>query len=116
MKHKETKLPRVRFMERTPGDAYRPCNGTEGEFFMAAWCEHCARDKVLNGTAADCASGGTEDDWCEILGRSFRTDEPLPEWRIGADGQPCCTQFVPVGETVPHPRCTHTADLFGEEQ
>ena len=24
---------------------YRPSNGTEGEIFMAAWCERCKRDE-----------------------------------------------------------------------
>lgn len=109
----QPKLPKVKFFASTPGTPYRPCNGSEGEYFMASWCEECARDKVMNGTAEDCASGGTEDDWCEILGRSFRGDEPLPEWVYGQDGQPCCTQFVPMDQPIPPARCEHTSDMFG---
>ncbi len=66
----------------------------------------------MNGTVYREGREATEDDWCEILGRSF-TDEPLPEWVYGDDGQPKCSQFVPAGEPVPAPRCEHTADMFG---
>lgn len=110
----QPKLPRVRFFERSPGAEYRPCNGTEGEYFIAMWCEECERDKAMNGTVYREGREENEDDWCEILGRSFRSEEPLPEWIIGDDGQPKCTQFVPVGSTVPH-RCDHTADMFSDE-
>ena len=49
--------------------------------------------------------------YCEILGRSF-SEDTIPEWVHGADGQPCCTQFVPKGQPLPTPRCEHTADMF----
>lgn len=110
----QDKLPRVKFMERTPGEPYRPCNGSEGEFFMSMWCEECARDKEMNGTVYREGREADESDWCEILGRSFRDDEPLPEWVIGDDGQPKCTAFVPLGKDTPE-RCEHTADLFTEQ-
>ena len=108
------KLPRVKFMERTPGERYQPCNGSEGEYFHAMWCEECERDKVMNGSATVEESDGDLTMLCEILGRSFRDDE-LPEWKFGPDGWPMCTAFVPVGSKVPEPRCEHTADLFGGE-
>lgn len=38
----------------------------------------------------------------------------MPEWIYGDDGQPKCTQFVPVGQGLPPPRCAHTSDMFGE--
>ena len=110
----QPKLPRVKFFARTPGEPYRPCNGSEGEYFQAMWCEECERDKALNGTAFREGREDTEDDWCEIVGRSYRTDEPLPEWVYGADGQPCCTQFVPMGQPVPPARCQATVDMFNE--
>lgn len=107
----QPKLPRVKFYEGTPGKSYMPSNGTEGEFFMAAWCEECARDKAMNGTVHREGRNETDDDWCEILGRSFREDA-IPEWIYGEDGQPKCTQFVPMGEPIPTPRCLNTPDLF----
>ena len=106
----QPKLPRVKFMERTPGEPYMPHNGTEGEYFHAMWCEECERDKAMNGTVYREGREENDDDWCEILGRSFREDA-IPEWVYGADGQPKCTQFVPMGQPVTQ-RCEHTADMF----
>lgn len=107
----QPKLPRVKFYEGTPGESYMPSNGTEGEFFMAAWCEECARDKAMNGTVHREGREENDDDWCEILGRSFREDA-IPEWVYGEDGQPKCTQFVPMDAPIPTPRCPNTPDLF----
>lgn len=107
----QPKLPRVKFYPNKPGESYQPCNGSEGEYFQAMWCEECERDKVMNGSATIDEADHDPDLYCEILNRSFRSDEPLPEWTYGADGQPCCTQFVPKG-TAATARCEHTADLF----
>jgi hypothetical protein len=90
---------------------YRPSNGTEGWAFIEGWCARCARDKEMNGTCARESRDPGEDDWCEILSRSFRTDEPLPEWRIGDDGQPYCLAFAASDQPV---RCERTADMFGQ--
>lgn len=106
----QPKLPRVKFFAGTPGESYMPHNGTEGEFFHAAWCEECARDRAMNGTCSRENREPDESDYCEILNRSFRVDA-LPEWVYGADGQPMCTQFVPVGEPIPV-RDEHTLDMF----
>lgn len=110
----QDKLPPVLFYPNKPGEQYRPCNGSEGEYFQAMWCENCERDKELNGTAFREGREAGDDDWCEIVGRSYREPEPLPEWVYGQDGQPCCTAFVPMGRPIPPPRCEHTVDLFGE--
>lgn len=110
----QPKLPRVKFHANKPGESYMPCNGTEGEFFHSMWCEECARDKAMNGTVYREGREETDEDWCEILGRSFREDA-IPEWVYGADGQPCCTQFVPMEQEVTA-RCEHTADMFDAEQ
>lgn len=32
--------------------------------------------------------------------------------KYGKDLQPCCTAFVPAGQTIPEPRCTLTKELF----
>jgi hypothetical protein len=110
----QPKLPRVKFFARPPGEQYRPCNGSEGEYFWAMWCEECERDKVMSGQATVDDADHDPSLYCEILNRSFRTDEPLPEWTYGEDGQPMCTQFVPLGEKIVD-RCAHTADMFAQE-
>ena len=100
-------------MSRKPGDAYRPCNGTEGLAFFEDWCNHCERDKVLNGTADADAALNDPSLWCEIVNRSYG-DGPLPEWVWGADGRPQCLKFVRLGEPVIN-RCERTADMFSTE-
>lgn len=66
------------------GEPWRPSNGTEGDIFMAQWCERCA--------LAD-----YDGDGCMIqlraLAHSIGDPEYPPEWQIGPDGQPCCTAF-----------------------
>jgi hypothetical protein len=108
----QPKLPRVKFFAQESGKPYRPCNGSEGEYFLSMWCEECERDKVMSGQATVEDADHDPDLYCEILNRSFRTDEPLPEWVYGEDGQPMCTQFVALGSVVTAPRCEHTADMF----
>ncbi len=110
----QPKLPPVIFMSNAAGEPYRPHNGSEGEYFHAMWCEECARDKVFNGEATTEDADKDPDLYCEILSRSFRSDEPLPEWNYGDDGQPRCTQFAPKGQPIPTPRCQHTADMFSD--
>lgn len=99
------------YPDEQPGQPYRPSSGSEGEYFLSAWCSECQRDKVMSGQATVEDADKDPDLYCEILNRSFRSDEPLPEWTYGADGQPCCTKFVPLGQPVPC-RCEHTAELF----
>lgn len=108
----QPKLPRVKFFERTPGERYQPCNGTEGEYFHSMWCEECARDKVMNGEATQEQADADPSLYCQILNDSF-INEGVAEWVIDKDGQPCCTAFVPMGSTVPTARCEHTSDMFG---
>ena len=106
----QPKLPRVEFYPNKPGEPYRPCNGSEGEYFIGMWCDECERDKVMSGQATTEDADADPSLYCEILGRSFR-DEPLPEWTYGEDGQPKCTAFVPVG-TIPSNRDEFTVDMF----
>lgn len=89
------------------GQQWTPSNGTDGELFQDAWCSHCSRDRVANGTVLFHAAG--DDDMCQILGASYRGE--ATEWQIGADGQPQCTAFTPAGEPTPTPRCEHTIEL-----
>lgn len=90
------------------GEQWEPSNGTEGELFIAAWCCNCAMDKAMREGADfdEC----DDDEKCEIIGASFRGE--AAEWQYDRNGQPCCTAFVPAGETIPAPRCTQTADMF----
>lgn len=66
---------------------YRPSNGTEGEIFMAHFCERCA--------VAEEKDYGPE---CDILMRTMAydvNDLGYPtEWRRDENGQPTCTAFV----------------------
>lgn len=78
---------------------YRPSNGSEGESFIAAWCERCEKDR-------------RESKPCRILGRTFALDiddKGYPkEWIRDAGewpGNPRCTAFVERGSvprTVPN--------------
>lgn len=115
----QPKLPRVEFYPSKPGEPYRPCNGTEGEYFHSMWCEECARDKVMSGQATTEDADKDPSLYCEILNRSFRNDEPLPEWAYGDDGQPKCMQFLryvePREDEQPSQvvRDDKTIDMFG---
>ena len=96
---------------------YRPSNGTEGMCFFEGWCERCARDKEMSeGKPFDECS---DDEICSIIADSFAfdvTDERYPsEWIYDANGEPCCTAFIPAGEAIPPPVDDKTLDLFGGE-
>ena len=62
---------------------YRPSNGSEGDWFMANWCEQCVKD--------------SESKPCRILGRTMALgirDKGYPsEWITDDDG-PRCTAFA----------------------
>lgn len=96
-------------------EKYRPSNGTEGEVFFESWCSHCQRDLAMSKGLAIDECG--DDDLCDILGRTMALDVDDPgypeEWQYDDNRRPCCTAFVPAGESVPE-RCLHTADMFGE--
>lgn len=108
----QPKLPRVDFFPGTPGDRYRPSNGTEGEFFHSMWCEECARDKLMSGEATQEECDADPSLYCQILNNSFSGDG-VAEWVYGKDGQPCCTAFSPLGQPIVE-RCDRTADMFSE--
>lgn len=46
----------------------------------------------------------------EIMALKPREDA-IPEWIYGEDGQPKCTEFVPMGQKIPEPRCPYTMEL-----
>lgn len=75
-------------MSADPIRPYRPSNGTDGECFMAKWCDRCKHD-------------ATEDDPCMILGATMAfsiDDKEYPkEWITGSGKGPRCTAFEPRG-------------------
>jgi hypothetical protein len=73
---------------------YRPSNGTEGDYFMAEFCENCYHD----GIDKDSPEGS-----CPILFASFAygiEDDKYPhQWRY-VNGEPVCVSFYcRAGET-----------------
>lgn len=78
--------------------AYRPSTGTEGQFFMSAWCENCRRES-----------------YCSILTNSMAfgvNDKGYPkQWVYGESG-PTCTAFEDKHSPRPSYRCKRTPDLF----
>jgi len=68
---------------------YRPSNGTEGDYFMADFCNKCAREAAYrrDPDANDC---------CDILVMTFAVgiDDPAypKEW-VTDDKGPRCTAF-----------------------
>ena len=86
------------------GKQWNPSNGSEGTFFMDAYCSKCARDKAMREGCDfdDCA----DDDLCEIIAAAFRGQ--AVEWRELPDGDVTCIAFVPAEE----PRDDRTIDMF----
>ena len=76
---------------------YRPSNGTEGDCFMAQFCERCQKQKR-----------------CTIMARTMAFDVTEPqyprEWiRDDANGNGICTAFVPQGTVHYKPRTIRPA-------
>lgn len=71
--------------------AYCPCNGTEGEIFMAKWCAHCVKDQ-----------SPVDGEPCEIVMWTMAllpSDPCYPvEWREDGPAGPRCTAFQALDE------------------
>ncbi len=94
----------------TPGQAYRPSNGSEFSSFESAYCRRCTKD--LHHPHGD--SGG-----CPLIVRAMALgveEEGYPqEWIHGPDGWPTCTAFDPIeddGEDEPEPPAPQIIDLM----
>lgn len=74
----------------TPGSPFMPSNGTEGQLFIADWCERCLYN---NRAEVD----REVEIGCPILDNSFRTDygKGPSQWVHGEDGWGSCTMFDP---------------------
>ena len=70
------------------GRLYRPCNGSEGEWFEGQFCDRCKKDAKYRETL---------EDGCDIHTRAIAFDIEDPEypgeWRYGDDGAPTCSAF-----------------------
>ena len=81
---------------RTPGEPYRPSNGTEGCSFIEFWCDRCVKD-----------SGTDKPPLCEILTNTmvYGIDDPeYPSaWVYGDDLKPMCREFSDVKPDPNHP-------------
>ena len=88
------------------GKPYRPSNGTEGDMFMAEWCEHCEHDSRWRD---DPESAGCPI-LCDTMIYHTRDPEYPKEWIYDQEGRPSCTAFTQVvGSTA---RCNKTVDMF----
>lgn len=102
------------FAASQAGKPYQPCNGTEGLVFTDAWCGSCARDKAMSEgkPIEEC----DDDEKCDIIALSMAYNIGDPQypkaWVFAHDGQPCCTEFVEVGQPIPPSPDTMTGDLF----
>ena len=72
--------------------SYRPSNGTEGDLFMAQWCNRCTKERG-----------------CTILFGAMGGKSPK-QWVDGEEG-PSCTSFQDHRPEKAY-RCRKTADLF----
>lgn len=75
---------------------YRPSNGTEGEIFMAQWCDRCTINLNYRGDPDN-------EEPCQIMGDTmiYNVDDPQypKEWILSPDsGQPRCTAYRDVWE------------------
>lgn len=95
-------------------EKYRPSNGTEGECFIEHWCGSCER----SGGPGKPDDAGHELMGCSIVGRTMyhEIDDPEypTEWVEDDDGARC-TAWIPLGDPLPTPRCTATADMFNAD-
>ncbi|WP_299378473.1 hypothetical protein [uncultured Kiloniella sp.] len=96
--------------EESAGKPYRPSNGTEGDFFIDAWCVNCYRFDEEDGPF-NCPI--YERMMCHQIG-----EEGYPQELVwGETGQPLCQAFIhhlEVPEIVESYRCEFTPDLFQE--
>jgi hypothetical protein len=98
---------------KVPGAQYRPNDSGEGLRFCANWCRYCQRDRAMReGCDIDECD---DDECCEIIANTAafeaNEDDYPKEWTYDANGEPCCTAYVPAGN-LPRPDDDLTLDLF----
>mgnify|MGYP000609157422 CR=1 FL=1 len=89
---------------------YRPGNAQEGLEFTRIWCDQCERDRAFREEISECEG-------CKIMDAAhiFNIEDPgYPiEWVKDINGLPCCTAYIPEGESV-HYKDDVTTDMFGK--
>lgn len=73
-------------MAFTPGDSYKPSNGTEGSYFIDKYCANCIHEKWIHTPEDDDAKK------CEILSATF-VDNDFSQWVYNNQGKPTCKCF-----------------------
>jgi len=87
---------------------YQPSSGTEGDIFMAAFCEKCKKMDFQDDDAEPCPILGLT-----MMLQSIEHEDYPEEWRYNADGKPTCTAFVHEdSDDDAAPRCPDTPDMF----
>lgn len=70
---------------------YCPSNGTEGEWFMSRFCEHCINEKFIH-------TQDFKDKQCKLLNNALlydKNDKEFPEeWIYNSEGHPICAAHV----------------------
>lgn len=76
--------------------AYRPSNGTEGEWFIAKWCATCVHEQARRDDP--------DADGCDIVTWTMALPIDHPdypnEWQYGPNG-PRCTAYWEDGKAEP---------------
>jgi hypothetical protein len=94
---------------------HRPfSNGTEGEAWMATWCNHCARDHGLH-------NGGSEQPMCDLIGSTMFGDDWPEGWipepddgRFFLPSRIVCTAFTPCDDCGGDPGAEDRAERVAE--
>lgn len=53
-------------------------------------------------------------EYLTLLEDCEKREERLSDWERCSDGATKCMAFVPLGHSVPPPRCEHTLGLFAD--
>jgi hypothetical protein len=85
---------------------YRPSNGTEGDAFYAALCQHCAHNRD-EFEVLSCLI------WFDVMTFPLGHEGYPAEFVRDERGHPTCLAFASVDGPNIAPRCPDTMDLFG---
>jgi hypothetical protein len=94
---------------------HRPfSNGTEGDAWISAWCNHCARDHGLH-------NGGDTQPMCDLIGLSMMADQWPEGWIPEPDdgkfylpSRMICTAFAPCEPCGGDPGAEERAERVAE--
>ena len=75
------------------GELYLPSNGSEGECFIATFCEVCRKGACFRIVKAK--SG------CAIFDKAFFSGKHVKQWVYDENNYPVCTSFIHYQEKRP---------------